>query len=226
MSEKHSTVALPELPTNHRFKNLTGEKFGRLTVLRFDGVRNKRTFWLCRCECGTVKSIIGANLPNGTTASCGCWNLQAFRERTTKHGMCRSPEYEAWCGMIRRCEKSNRPEYRNYGGRGLAVCKRWRNSFEAFYADMGPRPNPSLSLERVDNDKGYNPSNCIWAPRSAQNRNQRRTRRILFAGRDYCAVDFAKICGVCDMTVIKALRTGLSPEQVFARYAKPREERA
>jgi hypothetical protein len=116
---------------------------------------------------------IGADVNSGRTKSCGCYNVKAAKERFTKHGLNKTPEHRAWVEMKRRCYDPNRPGYKDYGDRGITVCERWF-IFANFLEDMGLKPSKDLSLDRIDCDKGYEPSNCRWADRTTQSRNQRR----------------------------------------------------
>lgn len=147
-------------------RNLSGRKFGRLTVLRFAGfAKGSRALWECRCKCGTVKIVRGNNLQR--SKSCGCFN-----PGNTTHGMKRSREYQTWHAMKSRCLRASDPAFRNYGARGIKVCSRWKNSFENFLKDMGPRPE-GLIIDRRNNNGHYTPSNCRWVTYAQSNRNKR-----------------------------------------------------
>lgn len=145
-----------------------GDKFGRLEVLEDLGAINKNTRFRCRCKCGNIKTIIGCNLRSGHTISCGCLRVETI----TTHGMARTPSYIIWVAMIQRCTNPDNISYKNYGGRGITVCEEWRNSFEAFFKDMGQKPD-GLSIDRIKNELGYFKENCRWATRTEQNRNCR-----------------------------------------------------
>lgn len=132
--------------------------------------------WKCQCDCGSVSNVKSANLRSGQSKSCGCLRKENGIKANTKHGMSNSPEIHIWHKMIKRCTNPKDPAYKNYGGRGITVCDRWLGSFEAFYEDMGPRPHKDLTIERVDNDKGYCPENCKWETRKENNRNVRKRR--------------------------------------------------
>lgn len=156
-------------------KNLTGCRFGRLTVLsRFGSTAAGQARWLARCECGNEVRAPGSDLRLGKTTSCGCARVERLRKLNASHGQSLpTPEYTAWANMKSRC----RPEFKErhlYFDRGIRVCREWSDSFEAFLAHIGPKPSPELSLDRIDNDRGYEPGNVRWATASEQRSNQRR----------------------------------------------------
>lgn len=152
--------------------DLTGQRFGRLIAIdRAPNIKDNGgswTAWLCKCECGAVVTVRTGCLRRGDTQSCGCLRSEII----TKHGGSASPEYWVWHAMHQRCENPKHESYRNYGARGITVCERWRE-FADFIADMGPRPSPGHSIDRLDNDGPYEPGNCQWATKPEQGRNRR-----------------------------------------------------
>jgi hypothetical protein len=156
-------------PVMKEKSNIAGKRFGKLKVLRFSHVgKLGKLFWVCLCKCGKQATIPRTNLVSGNTKSCGCgWK---------KHGHAIlghiTPEYNIWNAMKHRCLNPRHKSYKNYGGRGIKICKRW-NSFINFLRDMGVRPNPKLSLDRINNNGNYCPSNCRWATRHEQRINSR-----------------------------------------------------
>jgi hypothetical protein len=159
-----------------------GYRVGRLTVIgRSDEVRQHERLWECRCDCGGTKHVIGSSLKRGATRSCGCLNNERRSERFTKmnttHGMRFHPLHRVWGSMLSRCLNSQHQAYPNYGGRGITVCDRWQgpSGFPNFVSDMGPRPD-GLTLDRINNDQGYEPGNCRWTTWKVQQSNRRPRR--------------------------------------------------
>lgn len=163
-----------------RYKDdLDGKKFGKLQVLGFSRIKDRHAAWLCLCDCGITKEVLGLNLRRGHAKSCGC----ITKEQLKTHGYSRKSiykqEYQAWQGMIQRCTNEKNPAYKNYGGRGIKVCAEWRYDFPKFLADMGPKPDPVYSLDRIDNDGNYEPTNCRWAEKSVQSKNRRTSSEMV-----------------------------------------------
>lgn len=161
--------------------DLTGQRFGRLTVVtQAKALPSGRARWECRCDCGGSGAYQSDYLRNGRTRSCGCLRAEMVARRNrdeAPHGKHGSGVYKTWRAMIGRCEHPGNASFVRYGARGITVCDRWRQSFPDFYADMGDRPE-GRSLDRIDNDKGYEPGNCRWATTAEQMRNRRpRSRR-------------------------------------------------
>lgn len=169
------------------FIDLRGQRFGRLRVeaLGPNAVDGRRR-WLCNCDCGGQALAHVSSLRSGKTQSCGCLQQErtaaAARVSSRTHGMTRSPEYRSWRAMRSRCLDPNATGYERYGGRGIKVCERWRNSFEAFYADMGPRPSLDHSIDRVDSDGDYEPGNCRWVAPLEQANNRRDNQTVVIDG--------------------------------------------
>ena len=169
-------------PTPANFINLVGQRFGRLTVItRAASKKRWKTSWECRCECGAFVTVSAMQLRQGETRSCGCLNRDAAAERQRTHGLSETPEYRVWGYIYTRCYNKSRADWPRYGGRGIMMCDRWRlgengaSGFECFLADMGKRPSPKHSIDRINNDGDYEPMNCRWATRSEQMRNTHRS---------------------------------------------------
>lgn len=150
--------------------DLTGQIFGYLKVIGFSH-RHRNTYWKCLCDCGNNIVVRGSSLKNGHTKSCSCLRIERNKEQKTKHGRYGSKEYITWSNMKKRCMNSKSPNYKDYGGRGIKICKRWEE-FENFYVDMGDRPE-GKSIDRIDNDGNYTPKNCKWSTHTEQMNNRR-----------------------------------------------------
>lgn len=175
--------------------NLTNQPFGKLVARRY--VTGGK--WLCECACGRTKEIATKNLIRHRSKSCGCGIGEATRKRCKTHGGSRTPEYRSWKMMRHRCRAE-----KNYAGRGIGVCRRWRR-FSNFLADMGERP-PGTSLERRNNDKGYSPGNCVWATKKVQLRNTRRNVNFTHNGKTQCLAAWCEELGLIYETVYSRLR--------------------
>lgn len=140
----------------------------------------------------------------------------------TKHGLSYTPEYRAWQTMRLRCHDSSNARFADYGGRGIAVCERWRNSVEAFIADMGPKPSPKHEIDRIDNNRGYEPGNCRWVLRSENDRNRRSNRMLTFRGETLALVAWCERLGLPTDTVAKRLGAGWSVEQALETPVRPK----
>jgi hypothetical protein len=160
--------------------DLTGRVFERLTVKeRYpERDRNNHIQWLCLCSCGNTLIVTSSRLTSGNTRSCGC----LFMETRTKHGASYTPEYRSWIAIKDRCYNTKNKHYHRYGGRGITMSEEFRDNFEAFLNDVGPRPSKKHSIDRIENDKGYQPGNCRWATKTEQANNRESNIRIEFEG--------------------------------------------
>lgn len=166
-------------------EDLTGRKFTRLTVIKFDGVRGRSRFWECRCECGVTSYCSSDNLKRGAVKSCGCLVKDSVVEKCQTHGEShtnKTKEYRAWQHIKTRCLNSKSKNYTAYGGSGVTICSEWAESYERFLYDMGRAPSPKHSIDRIDNNKGYSPDNCRWATSLEQNLNRKVTRMVMYNG--------------------------------------------
>ena len=196
------------------FIDMTGQRYGRLIAKTYLGPRHRR--WRCQCDCGNVVDVMAGNLRSGMTRTCGCIFRAGDPEHPRrKHGNAmagaRTPEYEVWEQMKGRCHTPSNKSYKNYGARGIFLCDRWRKDFAAFIADMGPRPGNGpreYSIERIDNNKGYEPGNCVWIPLAQQARNRRNNRLITHEGRTQYLSAWAKESKVSPEHLRGRLRDG------------------
>lgn len=211
------------MPTDPRFIVLTGRAFGRYQVVGYAGKSGKNHQWHCRCDCGTDKVVQGVNLTGGRVVSCGCYHSEELAGRQRLHGHKTrgkvSPEYRAWCLMRERCSNPKGPHYHRYGGRGITVCERW-GSFENFLADMGERPSPKHSLDRVDFDGNYEPGNCRWATVEEQANNTSRNRFIEFNGERLTLAQAARKYGLKARQISDRLRAGWLMQDALLRPTK------
>lgn len=182
--------------------DLTGQKFGRLTVIeRAGNTKHGAAKWRCVCECGKETIVIGEELRKGNTRSCGCLAKKSTSDRmkcsvpkNRTHGKAGTPVYKEWSQMKRRCSNPEDKSYTNYGGRGIIVCDRWRDSFEAFYEDVSKLPHfgeKGYSLNRVDNDGNYEPNNVEWATNKKQANNRRSNHLIAYNGKTQTIAQWA-----------------------------------
>ena len=187
-----------------KFIDLTDQKFGRLTVVERVGSTNHGAAkWRCVCECGKETVVIGEELRKGDVISCGCYAREIARKTATEniagknktHGLAGTPVYKEWVEMKRRCQNSNDTSFANYGERGITVCDRWRDSFDAFYKDVSTLPNfgkDGYTLNRIDNNGDYEPNNVEWADDIAQANNRRSNRCYYYAGERYTIAQLAR----------------------------------
>ncbi len=187
-----------------KFIDLTGKKFGKLTVVSRGENRYGKPAWNCVCDCGNTKLASAKPLQNGDCGSCGCAHTDAAYKREFRGNRQRKPaEYRIWIGMNKRCTNPKEDSWPHYGGRGIKVCERWsgKDGFDNFFSDMGPRPSLKHSIERKDNNGNYCPENTTWADMKTQCRNRRSNVFIDHDGKRLCLTDWAKELGL-DSTVI------------------------
>jgi len=205
------------------FRDLTGMTFGRTKVLRLHSMKNGRSWWLCRCFCDKEWVTTGNSLVCGKTTTCGCERYINMGNATRTHGMKHTSIYNVWQGMRRRCLNPREAGFKNYGGRGIEICKRW-DKFENFYADMGDRPGvgKEATIERRDNNGNYEPDNCFWKDWDTQCNNKRTNRKITAQGITKNVCQWAAIKGIRSGTIRARLdKCGWSVEQALGFLAPP-----
>lgn len=190
-----------------------GDKFSDLTVIGYYGHnRRYQALWAVKCVCGNLKAVLGCNLKQGNSTSCG---------NHRKHGEGRmalqTPEYRTWMSMISRCRSRRIEQRRCYLDRGITVCKRWARSFESFLKDVGRKPSSEHSLDRIDNNKGYFPSNVRWADKRTQARNTRTAKKLTISGITRTECEWAEISGIPRTTIRNRVKRGWPAEQVISK---------
>lgn len=198
--------------------DISGRRYGKWTVLGLSPLRDNGggRLWLCRCVCGAEGAIRGTDLNRGTSKGCGC----AKGPTKITHGHTRggktSSEYYSWSHMIQRCTNPSNKSYTNYGGRGIDVCGEWLD-YNRFFADMGAKPSPKHTIERVDNDLGYSKDNCIWATNEVQVNNRRNTIFVELNGTRLLLTEACLKVGIPYSTVYGRMAKGLPDNQLFVK---------
>ena len=201
---------------------LADQRFGRLLVLRRDHSRRGRGYWICRCDCGEERSVLGTRLRSSKTQSCGCLNRELLLKIRTKHGGKGSAEYRCWMGMRSRCCNPRNASFYRYGGRGL---QRQFESFEEFLAEVGPRPSARHSIDRIDNNGHYTPGNIRWALAKPQARNRASNRLITHDGRSQCLAEWAEEAGLPYRVLQYRISEGWSVERALMTPVAARSPR-
>lgn len=182
----------------NNFSDLTGQKFNRLTVIKRDGKHKSGNIkWLCRCDCGNYTHVTTYNLKSGNAISCGCYTSERMTAMNRKHGGFGTRLYEIWRQMHRRCYGVGTKAYKDYGGRGITICDEWKGDFESFRKwALSNGYTDDLTIDRIDNDGNYDPSNCRWATMKAQSNNRRNSHLIEYNGEVHTISEWADIYGV------------------------------
>ena len=216
------------VPVARQMRDLRGQRYNRLAVLWPIRATASGTMWLCHCDCGahtrvSVSSLSG-RVGRKTSHSCGCLarelTAERVRSRLLTHGLARrgsvtKPIYKAWWSMLDRCYNPKHKFYKDWGGRGIRVCAEWRESVLTFYQDMGPKPTPQHTLERVNNNGDYEPSNCRWATMAEQSRNRRNNRILTHGGQTMCLTDLASQYGIHPTTLSQRIKRGWEIERAL-----------
>lgn len=201
-------------------KDLSGQRFGRLTVIhRMEGANCK--YYYCKCDCGNVVTVLGKSLTSGNTKSCGCLHREQLTERNYKHGERRTRLYKTWISMKQRCSV-HRAKYKQWEGRGIKVCDEWRDSFTAFkdWAEANGYKE-DLTIDRIDVNGNYEPSNCRWITKREQQFNKTNTRYFEYKGQKKCLAEWAEIFGMNKPTLYNRIyNLGWSIEKALETEVK------
>ncbi len=196
-----------------------GSVFGRLTIIGRADTVGGYSFWTVWCSCGKIKNIRASDI--GKVLSCGCLREERVAAACTTHGHATGgelhPLYRTWVTMKQRCYNPRFHKYADYGARGIKVCERWRDSFEAFLGDMGPKPSPRHTLDRKENDGDYTPENCRWATSLEQGANKRSNVRLEYDGRTQSISEWARELGIKAGTISYRIRKGWSVAETLTK---------
>lgn len=209
-----------KLSTHPKFVNITGNRYERMLVINYAGDRK----WLCRCDCGAEKLAASSDLKRGFIKSCGCLSKENTSRIFSTHKKSKTPEYQIWFGMKKRCVNPKSKSYKDYGGRGITVCDKWLK-FEGFYEDMGERPSQKHSIERIDVNGNYELNNCKWATAIEQGNNRRKTIYVIFNGQRMTLANACRERNISYHTVYDRFVNGCSLEYAIsvagrAKYGK------
>lgn len=202
--------------------DLTGQRFGRLVVLkRVENTKKGSSRWLCRCDCGETKIHTAGILNSGDVKSCGCYGKEVRKEKHTKHNKSNTKLYRVWASMRERCSSTSCKGFVYYGARGVTVCDDWNNSFQAFY-DWATSSGyaEGMSIDRIDVDGNYEPSNCRWVSTNIQANNKKNNVRVEYNGESRTVSEWASILGIEYRTLWMRLRRGWSVEKAFQTPTK------
>lgn len=202
------------IPTDPRFIDYSGQTFWRLKVISYAGRGDGATLWNCVCECGKETVVAGPKLKCGFTKSCGCLCHERLAKFNTTHGRAHTPIHNAWKTMKARCSNKKNKSFPRYGGRGITVCERWM-TFENFLSDMGDRPDKTYSIERLDNNRGYEPGNCVWAKAKTQGRNKSNNRLISACGTTLTLSEWCEMTGLGPSTISDRIKRGWDVEDAL-----------
>lgn len=210
-----------------RIKDLTGQILGHLEVLAItDERKHGKVVWLCKCECGNLKKVDSGNLQNGSTVSCGCYSKNILNKSRIKHGMNKSRIYNIYICMKERCYNQNAKSYKEYGKRGIRVCDEWlgEDGFKNFYEwSIKNGYADNLSIDRIDVNVGYEPTNCRWATSVMQNNNTRRNNYITLDGEIHTMAEWCRIKNVSRSAIVERIKKGWDVEEAFSVPIRPRK---
>ena len=198
-------------------EDLTGQRFGRLTVLEFVPNNKPHSYWRCRCDCGNITIVSRKCLIGEETQSCGC----LFMEYCTKHKQSNTRIYRIWSGIKERCYNPNKNEFKSYGGRGIKMCLEWKDDFETFYDwAMANGYSVELSIDRIDVNGNYEPNNCRWADAKTQGGNLRKNIIVTYRSEKVCLSEAARRANISKETLKARYRNGDRGERLFRPVEK------
>lgn len=203
--------------------DMTGRRFGNVVAIRPEPLPGSKTKWFCKCDCGQEFKTCGGKLRSGEVISCPQCSRERVRQCHLKHGCRKTAEYRIWTHIKSRCLNPKVPEFKHYGGRGISMCERWRCSFEAFLADMGPRPSATHSIDRIDNCGNYEPGNCRWATQKEQANNTRANRKVLVDNETKNMTQWADSIGVRREVIFKRLKRGVVGDRLLECKFTPKK---
>lgn len=209
--------------------DIIGKRFGRLTVVCLDKKGNtpRKSMWLCKCDCGNTTSVLGSSLISGNTNSCGCLSREMIIARNTKHGLTYHPLYTVYRGIVQRCTYEKDSHYKFYGAKGITICKEWTDDFKSFYEwALSSGWKKGLTIDRIDNTKGYKPSNCRWVTLAEQSMHKTNNRYITYNGKTQTVTEWSREVGKCHKTITYRLDHGYSVKDALfgGRYENIRKK--
>lgn len=199
-----------------KFRDLTGQRSGRLIVIKEHG-RNKqgKAVWLCQCECGNLKTVYSYSLISKTTLSCGCLQKEVVKERSITHNKTKTRLYKTWANIKTRCYNPKFTYYKYYGGRGIKMCDEWQ-AFEAFHAwAITSGYSDNLTIERIKNDGNYEPGNCKWVTMKEQANNKSSNQNLSYAGKTQTLKQWSEEIGISYYALIQRLHLGWSAKEIL-----------
>lgn len=205
--------------------DISGQKFGRLMVVERVGTIRGQAAWRCECDCGNTTIVPSHDLKRGSTKSCGCYAAELSRQRLETHGLTKTRIFRTWTSMISRCSNDRCFQaFSSYGGRGISVCDEWKNDFVKFYEwSINNGYSENLTIDRIDNDGNYEPSNCRWASHKVQANNRRITRHLTLMGETKSISEWAELYGIKYNTIWCRLQDGWNDEKAVTAKVRKKE---
>jgi hypothetical protein len=201
--------------------DLTNQKFNKLLVIKYLGRKNNHSAYECKCDCGNIIIAISNNLKRNHTKSCGCYNIEKIKERSTTHNLRMHPLYISWCGMKNRCYNKKHNRYKNYGGKGIIVCDEWISDFYSFYKwGIGKGWENGKSIDRIDNSKNYSPDNCKFSTPKEQCRNRTCNVKLTINGETKILIEWAEFYNINYGTFLSRFKKGWAVNELIYGKSK------